>query len=242
MRKQHFKLLMLMGMLLLAACSTATPAAPTPAPTADLNLLRTEVAATVLAQCAQICALTPTATQIPTNTPSPTPTQDITATQVLTLTTGTPGTPGASTGDQAKWISQTISDGTRFAPGETFTMVWRIQNIGTTTWTSAYRLRHFSGERFGAPEMIALGTEVAPNQTVDITVQMTAPNTAGTYRTDWVMSNATLYNFNQPVYLEITVALPATSTPTQTVAPSATPTVTNTPEPSATPTATATPN
>lgn len=231
MRMKPLKILMLLGALLLAACGAATPAAPTAAPTADLNLLRTEVAATVLAQCAEICALTPTITQIPTETPTLTPTVDETPTETPEPTSGTPG---SSTGDRAKWVSQSVQDGSRMAPGESFIMVWRLQNTGTTTWTDGYRLRHFSGERFGAPEFIQLDREVAPNETVDITIPMRAPNTAGRYRSDWVMSNETLYNFNEPVYLEIIVAVPGTSTPTATESPTVTFTITMEPTPTET--------
>jgi hypothetical protein len=233
MRIKPLKILMLLGALFLAACGSATPIPPTTAPTADLNLLRTEVAATVLAQVPELCELTPTATLIPTETPTRTPTLEQTATEAVTLTTGTPG---ASTGDQAQWVSQSILDGTRFAPGEEFTMVWRLRNAGRTTWTDGYRLRHFSGERFGAPQEIRLDREVAPNETIDITIPMRAPTQTGRFRSDWVMSNTELYNFNQPVFLEINVVVPSTPTATATLAPTATftitmeqPTATNTP-------------
>lgn len=235
MRKQHYKILMLMGVLFLAACSQATPEVLTPAPTADLNIIRTEVAATVLAQVPQICALTPTATQIPTNTPQPTATQAATATAEVTATTGT-GTAAASN-DQARWLSQSVTDGTVFTPGQTFTMTWRIQNVGKTTWTTGYRLRYFSGEAFGTAKEIFLDRVVAPNETVDITLQMTAPTKVGKYRSDWVMANESLFNFNQPVYLEITVATPSTPTVTPTVAATSTSTpqgLTLTPEGTAT--------
>jgi hypothetical protein len=237
MRKQTTKILMLLVALLaaasVAACGSAADTAPTAAPTQDLNILRTEVAATVLAQVPQICALTPTATLQPTITPMPSPTSEVTATDALALTpaagtpaAGTPaaGTPGATTGDQAKWVSQSIQDGTRFVAGETFTMVWRLQNVGKTTWTDGYRLRFFSGDPFGAPREISLDRDVAPNETVDITIEMKAPARNGKYRSDWVMSNETLYNFNEPVYLEIVVGNPPTATVTPTVlTPTATP-------------------
>lgn len=235
--------LMLLGALLLAACGAAATTAPTPAPTQDLNILRTEVAATVLAQVPQICALTPTATQMPTATATQTPTLTATATTagtpITTPIVGVSGTP-SSTGDQAKWVSQTINDGTRFAPGENFTMVWRLQNVGKTTWTSGYRLRFFSGNSFGSATEIQLDRDVAPNETIEISIAMKAPNTTGKYRSDWVMSNESLYNFNQPVYLEITVAQPGTATATATVlTPTSTPqellpTASNTVQPTAT--------
>lgn len=213
--------MMLLGMLFLAGCSAATPAVtPTLAPTQDLNPLRTEVAATVFAQI----ALTPSATLPPTSTP-------VTPTATASPTAGTPtattGTPGTLSNDQAKWISQSVEDGTRFSPGETFTMTWTIQNVGKTTWTAGYRLRFYSGDNFGAAKEIALGKDVKPGENVDITTQMKAPATTGKYRSDWVMSNELRANFNQPIFLQITVGLPSTATSTPSPVP-ATPTVTPT--------------
>ena len=92
-------------------------------------------------------------------------------------------------------------------------------------------LRYYSGNAFGAPQEIFLDRDVAPGDTVDISVAMKAPTIPGDYRSDWVMANPFRSNFKQPVYLEITVARPATATPTATV----TPTVTRTPTATATP-------
>lgn len=231
MKTVSLKSLILFGALLLAAFSAACApvATPTVAPTLDLNPLRTEVAATVLAQIPQILAQTPSVTPLPSATPQPTVTntvQAVTETPVVSLTAGTPGD-GTPTGDKAKWVSQTIQDGTKFTPGEAFTMVWRLQNVGVTTWNSRFRLRHYTGETFGAPTEIQLANDVAPGQTIDISIDMKAPARAGEYRTDWVMSNESLYNFKEPVYLEIEVVLPATATITPTVQP----TPTSTPKP-----------
>lgn len=208
-------------LLLLTACSAPTPTA---APTQDINPIRTEVAATVLAQVPQLCALTPTVTPTPTTTPTVTPT--LTATVTPTgLVSGTPGTVVAGP-DKAKWVSQTVTDGTRFAPGAKFNMTWRIQNVGTSTWTVNYRMRFYSGDPFGALREIPLDREVKPGETVDITIAMTAPAKAGEYRSDWVMSNELLRNFNEPVFLKITVAAPGAATATSTTAPAATATAT----------------
>jgi hypothetical protein len=98
-------------------------------------------------------------------------------------------------------------------------MTWTLKNAGTSTWTAGYLLRHFSGNTFGAATEIPLGKDVLPGETVGITLQMTAPATAGDYRSDWVMANESRSNFREGVFLKITVALPATSTP----APSPTP-------------------
>lgn len=221
--------------LFLAACGAPTPTA---APTQDLNLLRTEVAATVLAQVPELCALTPTVTPTLTSTPT------VTATPTATMTptgqaSAQPGTETAGL-DRAQWVSQTVQDDTRYAPGAQFNMTWRILNAGQSTWTTAYRLRFYSGETFGTTREIFLDREVKPGEAVDITVPMTAPNKVGEYRSDWVMSNEQLRNFNQPVFLKIVVAAPATATvtapaPTATTAAPATATTAPTPTSTSTP-------
>jgi hypothetical protein len=204
----------LLSLLWLAACSSQVP---TSTPTLDQNPLRTEVAATVLAQVTRARALTPsvtplptlTATNLPTSTHSPTASPSPTAT--ITLSSGTPT---AGTENQAQWVSQTIADDTTFAPGETFTMTWRLKNTGTSTWNAGYLLRYYSGETFGAPKEIALGREVLPGQEIDISIQMRAPTNPGTYRSDWVMSSENRSNFKEAVFLRIKVAKPVTPTPT----------------------------
>lgn len=204
-----------LGLLLLSACSTA---APTSTPTPDLDPLRTEVAATVFAQVTLALAQTPSVTPVPSPTatlnPSPTATlaPSSTPAQPVTTPTGPGGTPGETTADRAEWVSQSVADGTVFAPGESFTITWSLRNVGTSTWTDSYLFRFYSGNAFGASEEILLGQEVAPGETVDISVSMTAPNTPGEYRSDWVMADEDSSNFNEPVFLEITVATPATAT------------------------------
>lgn len=220
-------------MFLLPACG---PSAPDSTPTPDLDLFRTVVAATVLAKVTLDLALTPsatpvpspTATQVPTETAASTPEQADTAppNPQATLTNGTPGTV-----DRAEWVSQSIPDGTIFAPGETFTITWTLRNVGSSTWTPFYMLRFFSGNAFGAPQEVFLDREVLPGETVDIAIPMRAPTALGEYRSDWVLANPARSNFKEAVYLEITVARPATSTPTVTVTPTMTVTSTETASP-----------
>ena len=204
----------LLSLLWLTACS---PPVPTSTPTLDQNPLRTEVAATVLAQVTRALALTPSvtplstpiATNLPTSTPSPTAIPSPSATVALSS-----GTPKAGTEDQAQWVSQSIADDTTFAPDETFTMTWRLKNTGTSTWKAGYLLRYYSGESFGASKEISLGREVQPGEEIEISIQMKAPANPGTYRSDWVMSSENRSNFKEPVFLRIKVATPVTPTPT----------------------------
>ena len=89
----------------------------------------------------------------------------------------------AATCNWAQFIADvTVPDGTNFAPGTAFKKTWRLKNIGTCAWTSTdVSLIFDSGQNMGTPTSYALPTTVNPGQTVDITVDMTAPSAAGHY-------------------------------------------------------------
>jgi hypothetical protein len=222
----------LLSLLWVAACSSATPTSP---PTPDLNPIRTDVAATVWAQVTQAVQLTPSVTPMPSPTVTALPTSTRAASPspslTVTLSLGTPGTPPSAGTNQAQWVSQSVADGTTLAPDEAFTMTWTLKNVGTATWTAKYLFRYFGGDSFGAANEIPLGQEVPPGGTVDITLKMKAPATAGNYVSNWVMSTENRSNFKEPVFLKITVAAPTTPTRTPTTAPTAAPTSTATPSP-----------
>lgn len=119
----------------------------------------------------------------------------------------------AATCDWAQFIADvTVPDGKLYNAGETFDKTWRVKNIGTCTWTTDYSLVFVSGTQMGAPAAIKLPASVAPGQTVDLTVRMTAPTTSGTYRGNWQFRNAagTLFGIgstaNKPFWVEIRVA------------------------------------
>ncbi|NOH01993.1 MAG: hypothetical protein HND47_08520 [Chloroflexi bacterium] len=106
---------------------------------------------------------------------------------LLSLAPGATSTASAATCYWAQFIADvTIPDGTNFAANTAFKKTWRIKNIGSCTWNSNdVSLIFDSGERMGAPASLALPTNVGPGQTVDITVDMTSPATAGHYFGYW---------------------------------------------------------
>ena len=211
----------------MAACSTSTP---TSTPTLDLDPFRTEVAATVWAQVTQTLSLAPTATSIPSLAATPsvpsTPTQAASASPSPGATSPG-GTPQSTLENRGEWVAQSIADGTRFAPAETFTITWTLKNVGVSTWTATYMLRYYSGEPFAAPKEVLLGQVVPPGDVVEVSVPMKTPVRPGDYRTDWVLADENRGNFNEPVFLKITVGQPPTPTATlpgatSTSAPTAT--------------------
>ena len=84
----------------------------------------------------------------------------------------------------------TISDGSVIPPGGTFAKTWRLQNIGTCSWTSSYALVFISGDAMSGPSSISLNGNVNPGDAVDLTVNLVAPSQKGHYRGNWKLRNA----------------------------------------------------
>ncbi len=115
--------------------------------------------------------------------------------------------------DWAQFVADvTVPDGTSFAPNTAFTKTWRLKNIGNCTWTTAYALVFDSGSIMGGPGSVNLPGNVSPGQTVDISVGLTAPASAGHYIGYWKLRNASgaLFgigsNLSKPWWVEINVS------------------------------------
>ncbi len=114
--------------------------------------------------------------------------------------------------DKASFVADvTIPDGTLFSPGAVFTKTWRLKNSGSCAWSTSYKLMYYSGEQMGAPTAVNLPWIVFSGQTVDISVNMVAPSSAGAYRGFWILTNASgaLFgigtNAANPIWVEINV-------------------------------------
>src|SRR5690242_6956253 len=98
--------------------------------------------------------------------------------------------------DQAQFVSDlTAPDGSSFAPGAAFTKTWRLLNIGTCTWSTSYTLTVAGGDPMGNPAPVRLPVNVPPGQMLDISVNLTAPATAGHYKALFKLSNASGVQF-----------------------------------------------
>jgi len=163
-----------------------------------------------------------------------------------TPVTSTPGpitpTVPPSTCDKVQFVADVnIPDGTIMQPGAQFTKRWDLKNIGTCTWKKdTYQLVFFSGQQMGGQAAQVFKDDVPVGKTVRVSVNLTAPSAAGSYRGYWMFKNANGALFgigtqgNKPWWVEIKVAGP-TVTPG---GPTATPAPTNTPGgPTATPAA-----
>jgi hypothetical protein len=202
--------------LILAGCGGAPQVTePTPQPDTVLTAAA-QTAESRLTELAQPTAI-PTETAVPTTivttppalAPSPIVTGTLPLGTVPAAGTAPPAgnPPGAAgSGDLAAFAADvTIPDGTQMDPGESFTKTWRLMNSGTTTWTTDYTFAFLGGDQMGGPDSVPLTQEVAPGQSIDISVNFIAPQTAGTIRSNWEMRNAAGEFFPTAVYVEIVV-------------------------------------
>jgi uncharacterized protein YkwD len=108
------------------------------------------------------------------------------ATATLTGTLTAPGTvlprPTDCVDKAVLMEDVTILDGTRMKSGQSFTKTWRLKNMGTCPWDASYSLAFIAGEPFGvgAPNPVPL-TVTLPGETVDVSVELTAPTANGSY-------------------------------------------------------------
>jgi TolA protein len=84
----------------------------------------------------------------------------------------------------------TYPEGSKVLPGEKFTKTWLIKNEGTCTWNKNYMFLLIDKENpFSSKEITLLPHEVAPGQTVNISVDLLAPQKTGKYSTQWILQN-----------------------------------------------------
>ena len=194
---------------LLAACGpSATPAEPT----TDVAAVRTSAASTVVSQFTlTAAAFTPT-TAAPTDTPEPDATAtQTTATAPVAQVTNAEGTV-VTLCDKYSWdpdsVDVNIPDNTIMSPGQDFVKTWKIKNIGTCTWGAGYELVFSYGEEMEG-EAQPLSAAIAPGQEVEVSVQFTAPDLAGTYFSFWTLQNdkgiTFLGNDDKALYVQILV-------------------------------------
>ena len=96
-------------------------------------------------------------------------------------------------------------------PGTAFTKTWRLKNIGTCTWTTAYKVVWTGGDQLGAPASVNMPVSVAPGKMVDISVKLIASSNGGHFKGLWKISNASNIQFgigssaNDPFWVDINV-------------------------------------
>jgi len=191
MNKQKLTVTLAMILVIAAQAACNLPQADQPNPASTLNALYTQSAQTLEAMASQ-AAQTSIATQsaasptgpVPTFTPIP---GFNTPTGIPPVKTNTP----VSRCDWAAFVTDvSYSDGATVGRGAAFTKIWRLKNIGTCSWTTSYAVVFVEGESFGAPTATGLPGNVNPGQTIDIQLNLTAPNKDGSFKGYFKLRNA----------------------------------------------------
>ena len=172
----------------------------------------------------------------------------MTTTPTLTVTPeGLPQTQTAQVGctNNAAFVQDvTIPINSYLTAGSNFTKIWRVSNNGTCDWIG-YQLVHISGELFGSTSPQALPM-VSGGNNADISLEMVAPSSPGTYSAVWRIKSDDGTVFGPDLLMTIVVPqLPSltpssTATSTATTPPTFTQTITLTNTVTVTPTFTQT--
>jgi uncharacterized protein YkwD len=216
--------------LALSACSGGTATEPA------VSTATEPQEATALVSITE-APVTDEAAVIPSDTAAITDTPATPLTATPTVGTPIPTNPADCTNSALFVTDVTIPDNTNMVGGTKFTKTWRISNNGTCVWGPTYTLTHYSDQRMGAPDSVPLGLTY-PGSTLDISVDLIAPNTNGTYRGNFVIQNPQglimriADDSRLWVIINVTTVSAATVAVTSTpIGPSATPNVSVTPTP-----------
>ena len=171
---------------IVTACNLPSNAPATEEP----NAVFTAAALTVQALSTQASPTSSLLTPFVTPTlPPPAATNTSVSFPTLALPTSTRASSPTPVCDQAQFVRDvSIPDGSIFAPNATFTKTWRLRNAGTCTW-SGYSLVFDSGDSMSGTSPSPIGT-LSPGQEIDVSVNLTAPATAGSYRGHWRIRNS----------------------------------------------------
>jgi len=114
------------------------------------------------------------------------------------------GPPQKTCTDKVQLISDVNRLHTLIRPGQSFTKIWRLRDMGTCSWEEGYSLVFVGGSKMYAQEVIPISS-IQPKGLVDIRVPMIAPSTPGTYESRWRMRNERGELFGIPFYVKIIV-------------------------------------
>jgi hypothetical protein len=180
--------------LIVSACGSA--------PDSQENI-STAVAQTVQAQN----SLTKIANS-PTLTSTP-PAEVTAAADIAATNTSAPviGAPGCTV--SGRLAGENPPDGVLLRPGENFWKTWSLENTGTCTWDSTYKLVYQNGDLMGGLTSYALPEAIAPGEIKDISIYLQAPTTEGEATGYWSIQTPWNTYFgvgNDPFYVEVFVS------------------------------------
>ncbi len=118
-------------------------------------------------------------------------------------------TPSLNCEDRADLKEETIPDQSVISPGESFEKQWVIQNSGSCTWNQDYGLTFVGGNQLTGISPSPINHTIQPNETVELTLQLTSPQVPGYYESFWKLQNnqggqfGIGYNADIPLWIKI---------------------------------------
>jgi serine/threonine protein kinase len=140
-----------------------------------------------------------------------------------TVPTATPNltATAAACKPDAQVADVTVPDGSQFKPGDVFTKTWRFTSSGNCVWEKDSVLVFQSGDKLGAPDSVPVDvTDIG--KSVDVSLNMTAPQTPGTYSGHWALQRPAGQVITATDVSIVVPAPTATRGPTPTARPAAT--------------------
>lgn len=205
----------LIVLILLLLFTSACRGEATPQPTNDPGQVETQVAEQVAVQLTEIALSQPSATpvlELPSATPTleqPTELPTSTATPIALESTATalpasltplpptntvppvtltPKPTATSLPYACQKIGQTPSNGKTFKPGDNFDAVWTVKNVGSALWADTdVDYRYKSGDKMHQIEIYDLPESIKPGESIELIVDMNAPDKEGEYKTTWTL-------------------------------------------------------
>lgn len=177
--------------LLLAGCNMPRDRVT---PTGPSGAVYTAAARTVSAHLTEAAVAGPGSGSTPTmETPAPTGGTSSNETPQPSFTPGGTQNPTAVSCNRLTFLKDVnYPDGTDLQPGEEFTKTWRLKNAGSCTWSPDYDLVFDRGDAMGGPASVQLtAQDVPPGETVDVSVNLAAPDETGTYQGYWKLRSGT---------------------------------------------------
>jgi hypothetical protein len=121
-------------------------------------------------------------------------------------------TPSNRCTNRAEFVKNlTISDRTALGPIQPFAKIWRLKNVGTCTWTTAYSIAFYSGDVMGETLTAFLSQTVLPGEVVDLRLDLVSPALPSLYTGYWLLQDEIGQQFglgpqaDQPLVVAITV-------------------------------------
>ncbi len=133
------------------------------------------------------------------------------------------GSDSSAMKDEMSVYSFAPASGSTVLPGEALHLDVTLQNTGTTTWQTSYKIVDYSNNAMAVTKEYNLPNAVAPGGTVLISIYLAAPTTAGSYPENFYIQDAYGVQFGSFDYV-LTVGEYSVITPIVTYTPSMTPT------------------